>query len=107
MIEAFTALIYGFAIGIAGGAASSFLGWIKEDTPFIGKKFVLGIATGIIAGIVAVLANTAALTQAADETTLLITLATIFVGIIGVDTVRTAISGAITQRAAKSKVENK
>ena len=107
MIEPFVALTYGFIIGAFGGALSAVLGWAKQNEPFETKKFVLGVTTGVIAGIVAVLANTAALTSAADETALLISLATILVGIVGVDSIRTAISGAVANRAVEQVEETK
>ena len=103
-IEAFTALVYGFAVGIAGGALSAYLGWNKSGEPFDTRKFISGVITGVIAGVIVVLANTAALTTAADQTALLVTLATVFIAIIGVDTIRTAITGSIRNaRQEKAK----
>ena len=95
MVDTFIALVVGLAIGAGAGAFSAFLGWNKGTDPFDARKFISGLVTGIIAGIVVVMANTAAFTQAADQTALLISYVTAVVAIIGVDSVRTAISGAI------------
>ena len=97
MVDPFTAIAIGFGIGALAGALSAFLGWNKTNEPFDTRKFISGVATGIIAGIVAVLANTAAFTQAADQTALLISYVTVVIAVIGVDTVRTAITGAATK----------
>lgn len=95
MVEPFIALVVGLGIGALAGALSAFLGWNKSNEPFDVKKFISGLATGIVAGIVVVMANTAAFTQAADQTALLISYVTAVIAIIGVDTVRTSLSGAI------------
>lgn len=95
MVDPFLALVVGLSVGALAGALSAFLGWNKSSEPFDVKKFISGLATGIIAGLVAVLANTAAYTQAADETALLISYVTLVVAIIGTDSVRTALTGAI------------
>jgi hypothetical protein len=47
------------------------------------------------------MANTAAFTQAADQTALLISYVTAVIAIIGVDSTRTAISGAIKKEEVK------
>ena len=96
-VEPFVALVIGLAVGAAAGALSAFLGWNKSTEPFDTRKFISGLVTGIIAGIVAVMANTAAYTQAADQTALLISYITVVVAIIGVDTIRTSITGAVTK----------
>jgi len=108
-VEAFTALILGFVVGIAGGALSAYLGWNKSGEPFDSRKFISGVVTGIVAGVVIVLANTAALTAAADEAALAISLAVIFVAIIGADTIRTSITGAVRKGSNEnnSKEEKK
>ena len=95
MVEPFLALVVGLSVGSLAGALSAFLWWNKSSEPFDVKKFISGLATGIIAGLVAVLANTAEYTQAADETALLISYVTLVVAIIGTDSVRTALTGAI------------
>ena len=95
MVEAFFAVVVGLAVGITAGATSAFLGWNKSGEPFEARKFLSGIVTGIIAGIVAVLAQTSALQNAADNSVFLISLVTIFIAVIGVDNIRTAITGSI------------
>ena len=75
--------------------------WNKSGEPFESRKFVSGVVTGIIAGIVAVLAQTSVLQSAADDATFIISLVVIFVAVIGVDNVRTAVTGSI-----RSKVLN-
>jgi len=95
MIDPFVSVVIGLAIGAAAGALSAFLGWNKSTDPFDARKFISGIVTGIITGIVAVLAIVATIQQAVDQTALLIIYVTLFIGIIGVDNVRTALSGAI------------
>lgn len=95
MVDPFIALVVGLGIGALAGALSAFLGWNKSNEPFDSKKFISGLATGIVAGIVVVMANTASFTEAADQTALLISYVTAVIAIIGVDTVRTSLTGAI------------
>ena len=97
MVDPFTAIAIGFGVGALAGALSAFLGWNKTTEPFDVRKFISGLATGIIAGIVAVLANTAAFTQAEDQTALLISYVTVVIAVIGADTIRTAITGSATK----------
>ena len=97
MVDMFVALVIGLAIGAAAGAFSAFLGWNKGTEPFDTRKFISGLVTGIVAGVVVVMANTAAFTQAADQTALLISYVTAVIAIIGVDTLRTSITGAATK----------
>jgi len=101
MVEATFAIIVGLVVGIAAGATSAFLGWNKSGEPFESRKFLSGVVTGIIAGIVAVLAQTSALQNAADDATFIISLVIIFIAVIGVDNVRTAVTGSI-----RSKITN-
>ena len=101
MVEATYAIIVGLAVGIAAGAVSAFLGWNKSGEPFESRKFISGVVTGIIAGIVAVLAQTNVLQNAADDATFIISLVTIFIAVIGVDSIRTAVTGSI-----RSKLSN-
>ena len=101
MVEATFAIVVGLVVGVLAGATSAFLGWNKSGEPFESRKFVSGIVTGIIAGIVAVLAQTDALKSAADNATFIISLVVIFVAVIGVDNIRTAVTGSI-----RSKITN-
>ena len=90
-------LVIGLAIGAGAGALSAFLGWNKSSEPFDTRKFVSGLITGIIAGIVATLAIAATIQEAVDQSALLLVYVTLFIGIIGIDNVRTSITGAITK----------
>lgn len=95
MIDVFAATVIGFALGAGAGALSAFLGWNKSGEPFDARKFISGLVTGVITGVVAVLAITATIAQAVDQTALLIIYVTLFVGIIGVDNVRTSLTSAV------------
>ena len=104
MVDLFLATVFGFVLGAAAGGFSAFLGWIKSNEAFEAKKFVLGIVTGVIAGVIAVMASTAIIQDAAaDQTALLTAYITIFIGIVGIDNARTAISGAIATRAVEEQ----
>ena len=94
-MDVFLNLVIGLAIGASAGALSAFLGWNKSGEPFDARKFISGLVTGIITGVVAVIAITASIQEAVDQTALLVIYVTLFVGIIGVDNARTAITGAI------------
>ena len=97
MVDIFIATVIGFAIGAAAGALSAFLGWNKSGEPFGTRKFISGLVTGIITGVVAVLAITTAIAESVDQTGLLIIYVTLFVGIIGIDNVRTSLTSAVTK----------
>ena len=97
MVDIFIATVIGLAIGAAAGALSAFLGWNKSTEPFDPRKFISGLVTGIITGIVASLAIAATIAEAADQTALLIIYVTLFVGIVGIDNVRTSLTGAISK----------
>jgi len=101
MIEPFVVLVIGFSVGAAAGALSAFLGWNKDEVVFDARKFVTGIITGIIAGVAVVLANTAGLQTAVDESAILIQLVIIVLAILGVDTLRTSITNAIRKSRAQ------
>jgi len=107
MVETFFAVVIGFIIGAAAGALSAYLGWNKSGEPFDTRKFVSGLITGIIAGIVVVAANTQAFQSAADDTALLISYVVMVLAIIGVDAVRTSITGAIRNAREDKEVEKK
>jgi hypothetical protein len=96
-MDVFLNTLIGLAIGASAGALSAFLGWNKSGEPFDAKKFISGLATGVITGVVAVLGITAAIGEAVDQTALLVIYVTLFVGIIGVDNARTAISGTLSR----------
>ena len=95
-MEPLIAVVIGFVLGASAGASSAILGWLKSNEAFEPRKFLNGLVTGIILGVVAILGITAALQQAAvDDTVLLILYVTTFVGIIGGDNIRTAVTGGI------------
>jgi len=104
-MDAFTNVVIGFAIGAVAGATSAFLGWNKSGEPFDVRKFISGLATGIVAGLAFVLASVASIQQAADQTALVIAYVALFLGIIGVDTVRTSITGAIRNKTESKPAE--
>jgi len=97
-METFLAVVIGFIIGAGSGALSAYLGWNKSGEPFEARKFISGLVTGIIAGVIVVAANTTAFQTAADDTALLISYIVMVLAIIGVDNVRTAITGSIRSR---------
>ncbi len=89
----------------AAGAFSAFLGWLKSGEAFESKKFTLGVITGVLGGIALTIANAAGLTSALTETERWILLGSLALAIIGVDNLRTAISGAVANRAIEKKAE--
>jgi len=104
-IDIFASLVVGLALGALAGATSAFLGWNKSGEPFDTKKFINGLVTGVISGVIAVMASSALITGAVDQTALLTAYVTIFIAIIGVDTVRTSVSGAVANRAVETQEE--
>ena len=99
-MEQLLAVVIGFFLGATAGASSSILGWLKSGEGFEIRKFINGIVTGVITGIVAILAATTAIQEAASQDTVLLVLyVTTFVGIIGIDAVRTSVTGAIRTEA--------
>jgi len=97
MVETFFAVVIGFVIGAAAGALSAFVGWNKSGEPFDTRKFVSGLVTGIITGLVFVVGLASSITDAVDQTALVLIYITIFVGIVGVDNLRTGVSQSITK----------
>jgi hypothetical protein len=102
MIDPFSAVAIGFLVGAGAGALSAFLGWNKTTEIFDTRKFVSGLVTGIVAGLALALANTEALKTAADETALLVSYITLTLAVLGTDTVRTSVTGAIANRPKTS-----
>ena len=88
------------------GAFGAFMGWLKRNEAFEAKKFVLGVVTGIFAGIALTIANAAGILNAVDQTAQFILIGTLALAVIGVDNLRTATSGAINVRA-EEKAEDK
>ena len=97
-MDSFLIAVVGFAVGIAAGAFSAFIGWNKSGEPFEARKFLSGVITGAVAGLVLVLGNISGLLSAATNTDVLIQLGALVVTVIGADNLRTAITGAITNR---------
>jgi hypothetical protein len=105
-MEPLIAVVIGFVLGGLAGSASAVLGWLKSNEAFEPRKFVNGLVTGIITGVVAILAIAAAIQDAAvDDTLLLILYVTTFVGIIGVDNIRTAATGGIRNQVIAEESE--
>ena len=98
-IDAFTATIGVFIVGISGGAFSSFLGWVKDSTAtFEVKKFLAGLITGAVAGLIFAVGSVNNFTSVSDPVQLLVAYAVLFVAVIGLDNARTAISGSVATR---------
>ena len=91
-------VIIGFVIGAVAGAFSAFIGWNKSDEEFNTRKFIAGVVTGVIAGIVLVLGVVSQIQTAVDQVALIVIYISIFVGIVGIDNLRTGISASITKQ---------
>jgi len=89
----------------AAGAFSAFMGWLKSGEAFEAKKFVLGVVTGVLGGIALTIANASGLMSGATETEQWILIGSLALSIIGVDSLRTAISGAVANRAVEEQVK--
>lgn len=103
MVDPFVAVAVGFVVGAAAGALSAFLGWNKTTEAFDTRKFISGLITGILAGLAIALASTEILKSAADETVLLVAYITLVLAVLGVDSVRTSVTGAIAKHPAEHK----
>ena len=91
-------VIVAFVIGALGGAFSFTLGWLKSNEQFNTKKAIAGLATGIIAGVALVLGVIPQVQAATDAVSLIVVYVGIILAIVGVDTLRTSISGAVATR---------
>ena len=95
-MEILLATVIGFILGGLAGASSAVIGWLKSGEAFESRKFANGVITGIISGMVAIVAITATIAGAAgDDTTLFVLYVTTFLGIIGIDNIRTAATNGI------------
>lgn len=95
-MEVLLATVIGFVLGGLAGASSAVIGWLKSGEAFEPRKFANGVITGIISGMVAIVAITAAIQDAASSDNVLFVLyVTTFLGIIGIDNVRTAATNGI------------
>ena len=93
-------LIVASIILAGAGAFSAWLGWNKSGDPFDARKFANGVVTGVIAGIALAVANAVGITAALDDTQAFVLIGSLVLSVIGVDTMRTAVSGSIANRAA-------
>lgn len=91
----------GFVVGGLGGALSAFLGWNASGESFIAKKFIAGLATGIIAGISLVFVNLQGFKAVTDDFTLIALYGTILAGALGMDFLRARISDAIINKTTE------
>jgi drug/metabolite transporter (DMT)-like permease len=98
MLDAWSAIALGLVTGGVGGAFSAYLGWNRSGEPFDGRKFIDGLATGVLAGLALGFANLAVLKGAVDEIALMTTVGTIFFGALGVDFVREHVSGIVEKK---------
>jgi len=98
-------LILAVFIFSGAGAFSAFVGWIKSGEGFEAKKFVLGVITGVFAGIALAIANASGILNAVDETAQWILIGSLTLSIVGVDNLRTGISGAVANRAVETQVK--
>ena len=95
-MEILLATVIGFILGGLAGASSAVIGWLKSGEAFEPRKFANGVITGIISGMVAIVAITATIADAAsNDTTLFVLYVTTFLGIIGIDNIRTAATNGI------------
>lgn len=90
-------VIIGFVIGAFSGAFSAFIGWNKSNEDFVPRKFIAGVITGVIAGLALVLGVVSQIQGAVDQTALIIVYVGIFLGVIGVDNLRTGISASVSK----------
>jgi H+/Cl- antiporter ClcA len=97
MVEAWVAITIGLVTGAVAGAFSAYLGWNRSGEEFNGRKFIDGLATGIIAGLVLGFANIATLKNSPDEIALMTTVGTILFGALGADFVREHVSSIIVK----------
>jgi hypothetical protein len=105
-IEPFVGLIAGIIVGGAAGAMSSFIGWLASNEPFQGRKFSVGLITGIMAGLGLTFLNLALLKGAADEYELATLLFTIAIAAMGSDYARERLGTAISNKPANPPKTN-
>lgn len=98
VLEAWTAITIGLVTGGVGGAFSAYLGWNRSGEPFDGRKFIDGLATGVLSGLALGFANLTVLKGAVDEVALMTIVGTIFFGSLGVDFVREHVSGIMEKK---------
>ena len=96
-----TAIGLGFLVGGGAGALSAYLGWNRSGEPFNARKFIDGLATGVIAGIGLTFANLATFKAATDDIAVLTLIGTIAFGALGADFVREHASSIMTKEKEK------
>ena len=96
--EPIVSLIAGILVGGAAGALSAFIGWLASNEPFVGRKFGVGLVTGIMAGLGLVFLNLSQLKGAADEYELATLLFTIAVAAMGADYARERVGTAVSNK---------
>ncbi len=80
VLDLMTNVGVGFVIGAVSGAFGAFMGWNSSGEAFISRKFITGLATGIVAGISLVFANLLVFQTVTDQMALLIIYGDIFGG---------------------------
>lgn len=95
MIEPLTAVGLGFLVGGGAGAFSAYLGWNRSGEDFAARKFIDGLATGIIAGVLLVFGNLMVFKEITDDFAFLALIGTIFAGALGADAIREGVSGSL------------
>jgi|GEM_PF-1534881 len=104
MDAAFVPIVIGLVVGAGAGALNAFLGWIKEPQKFDNRRFIYGIIVGIVTGLFATQAFIPDLEAAQTASELTKVLLSVVAAVIAVDSIRTAVTGAVkTQPASKSK----
>jgi|SRR6186713_1728857 len=95
-------LIFAVSVLAGAGAFSAVVGWLRDNEAFQPKKFALGVLTGIFGGIALTLANATGILNSADLTSQIILIGSLALSIVGIDTLRTAASSAIANRAQEN-----
>lgn len=95
-------MLISIGAGAGLGALSSLLGWAASGDIFEGKKFGIGIATGIIAGIAIMSLSFTAIKQSVtvdpSGVAMIELMIPIALSIVGTDLIRAKISGMIANR---------
>jgi len=102
MIDPIAAVGIGLIVGGLSGALSAYLGWNRSGEPFDPRKFIDGLATGVISGIGLVFVNLQAFKEATDPFTILALYGTIAAGALGADFVREHVSSIVVKPKAPS-----
>ncbi|WP_411753303.1 hypothetical protein [Serratia sp. (in: enterobacteria)] len=78
MSTVLTNAIIGIIIGGLASAFGAFMGWISSNDPFIARKFVTGILTGTVAGILVGFGSAPVFAEIESDLALLIVYGEIF-----------------------------